>query len=528
MPRAPLIARPAPGLPFAWRDGQAVQAAQFLADAAQVAAQLPARGHVFNACADRYRFAVGLGAALLRAQVTLLPPDHTPQTLRRLREFAPDAYLLSDEAPADTELPRIAFPALAPAPPQDLPVPEFDAGQLCAIVFTSGSTGAPVPNRKHWGALVRNVQGALERWGTPPGRAAILGTVPPQHMYGFESTVLAALQGGGALCAERPFYPDDLCAALERLPRPRVLVSTPFHLRTLLEDVAQPPPADLLLCATAPLDRELAALAEARFGAALLEIYGSTETGQMATRRTAREPQWRTLPGVRVEARDGRAWASGGHIEQPTALGDVIDVQAPDRFALHGRVSDMVNVAGKRSSIDFLNAQLLAIEGVRDGAFLMPDGEDAGGIRRLAAFAVAPGMAREQLLAGLRQRIDAAFLPRPLLLLDRLPRAASGKLPRETLLALLRSPRARLHFAASHPAFAGHFPGAPMVPGALLLAEALAALGMAGAGLEIASAKFLHPVGPGSDVEVLCDAAQRLELRAGGRLVASATLRPAA
>ena len=298
-----------------------------------------------------------------------------------------------------------------------------------------------MPNRKHWGFLARNLRGALERWGDAGGRRAILGTVPPQHMYGFESTVLAALLGGGALCAERPFYPDDVCAALERLPRPRVLVSTPFHLRSLLEDLAQPPPADLVLCATAPLDAELARLAEARFGSMLLEIYGSTETGQMATRRPARESEWRTLPGVRVETRAARAWASGGHIEQPTAIGDVIEVLAPDRFILRGRVSDMVNVAGKRSSLEFLNAQLLAIEGVSDGVFYMPDEEYAGGITRLAAFVVAPGLTREELLARLRQRIDAAFLPRPLVLLERLPRAPTGKLPREALRALARAAR---------------------------------------------------------------------------------------
>jgi len=88
--------------------------------------------------------------------------------------------------------------------------------------------------------------------------------------------------------------------------------------------------------------------------------------------------------------------------------------------------------------------------------------------------------------------------------------------------------RARLVFPAAHPAFAGHFPGAPVVPGALLLAAALDALGEAGGGLEIAQAKFLQTVGPDTAVEVSCQAstsgALRLELRAGGRLVASAML----
>jgi acyl-coenzyme A synthetase/AMP-(fatty) acid ligase len=433
MPGVPLIAGAAAATPVAWRDGRAISAAQFVADTTQLAAQLPSRSHVLNACSDRYRFAVGLGAALLRGQVTLLPPDHTAQTVQRLQEFSADTYVLADDAGTAIDLPRVAVP-LEPAPlPPGFAVPAVSQGQLCAIVFTSGSTGAPVPNRKHWGTLQRNVAGALERWGLAPTRAAILGTVPAQHMYGFESTVLAALLGGGALCAERPFFADDVCAALERLPRPRVLVTAPFHLRALLEGVARPPAADLLLCATAPLDAELAALAEARFGAPLLEIYGCTETGQMATRRTARAPDWLTLPGIRVELRASIAWASGGHVEQPTALGDVLEPISPERFLLRGRVADMVNVAGKRSSLAHLEAQLRAIDGVADGVFYMPDEAAAGDVARLAAFVVAPGLTREALLAELRRRIDAAFLPRPLVMLERLPRAPSGKLPRAAL-----------------------------------------------------------------------------------------------
>jgi acyl-coenzyme A synthetase/AMP-(fatty) acid ligase len=439
MAGVPLIAGVAAASTVAWRGGRALSAAQFLADARRLAARLPEAHHVLNACADRYRFAVGLAAALLRGQVTLLPPDYTPQTVRRLRELAADLYLLADERVAPTELPRTEVPAeLAPVT-DAFEVPRIEPGRLCAIVFTSGSTGTPVPNAKHWGTLARNVGGALARWGLAPARAAILGTVPPQHMYGFESTVLAALQGGGALVAERPFYPEEVCAALERLPRPRVLVTTPFHLRTLLEDAATPPAADLLLCATAPLDAALAALAEARFGAPLLEIYGCTETGQMATRRTAQGPEWRTLPGIEVELRGDAAWASGGHIEQPTALADALEPLAPDRFLLRGRLADMVNVAGKRSSLAHLEAQLRSIAGVADAAFYAPEEGTAGGVARLAAFVVAPGLTRAQLLVELRQRIDPAFLPRPLVLLERLPRAPTGKLPRETLRELARA-----------------------------------------------------------------------------------------
>ncbi|RYF41987.1 MAG: 3-hydroxyacyl-ACP dehydratase [Comamonadaceae bacterium] len=62
-----------------------------------------------------------------------------------------------------------------------------------------------------------------------------------------------------------------------------------------------------------------------------------------------------------------------------------------------------------------------------------------------------------------------------------------------------------LEFAADHPAFEGHFPGAPIVPGVLLLDAALHALEQSGHVVtEVASAKFLRPVGPGESLSLAC------------------------
>ena len=63
-----------------------------------------------------------------------------------------------------------------------------------------------------------------------------------------------------------------------------------------------------------------------------------------------------------------------------------------------------------------------------------------------------------------------------------------------------------LVFTPDHPAFAGHFPGAPIVPGVLLLDAALHALATESgrAVTEIASAKFLHPVAPGELLGLSC------------------------
>jgi acyl-coenzyme A synthetase/AMP-(fatty) acid ligase len=434
-----LIAHPSPAAVVAYRAGIAVSAQCFLADVMRLAAALPASNHVLNICNDRYRFTVGFAAALLTKKKSLLPSTHTPQVIRQLMQFAPDVFCMTDDPRCDIDLPQFHYPEERACDTVIHAVPEIDAQQLVAYVFTSGSTGRPIPHQKTWGRLVACVREGAQRLGIVDGRAyAMLGTVPAQHMYGFESTVLTCLQSSNALCAERPFYPADICAALARLPRPRILVSTPIHLRSLLAADAELPAVDLIVSATAALSTQLALDAERRFGARLIEVYGSTETGQIATRRTVTTPEWQLWPGVHIDLKDARAWAQGGHVEQPTPMGDVLEVTGPGRFILHGRTEDLVNIAGKRGSLGHLNHQLNAIPGVLDGTFFVREDEtpSATGVTRLAAFVVAPELDAALLLERLRERIDPVFLPRPLLFVERLPRSASGKLPREALLSL--------------------------------------------------------------------------------------------
>ena len=146
-----------------------------------------------------------------------------------------------------------------------------------------------MPQVKTWGTLVRSVHGEGTALGIAGLEGAFLvGTVPHQHMYGLESVILLALQHGLALHAERPFYPGDIAAVLDGLPGRRMLVTTPVHLRTLLADGIRLPSVDFLLCATAPLAPQLASEAEWMLNAPLYEIYGCSETGQVAVRRPKR------------------------------------------------------------------------------------------------------------------------------------------------------------------------------------------------------------------------------------------------
>ena len=415
------------------RDGAPIAGRQYIADASALAERLPHAGAMLNLSVDRYRFAVGLGAALLRGHTSLLPPNHTAHTVERLRARFPEVYALVEADSEGDGLPTIVHGA-AVAAGSITASPSIAADLVAAFVLTSGSTGDPVPHAKPWDLLTTSARAEAARLAEVIGRETLAGitlvaTVPAQHMYGFESSVLIALHGGAAFDAGRPFYPADIVAALARTPAPRMLVTTPFHLKALLDAGIALPHVELVLCATAPLAPQLAARAEAAFGAPLLEIYGCTEAGQVATRRTTAGAEWRTFDGLALSGDGDTTVVQGGHVPKPTPLADVLEVLGRDSFRLLGRSNDLVNIAGKRSSLGHLNFHLNAIEGVVDGAFWMPpDAADTPGIARLVAFVVAPALRRERILAALRKRVDTAFLPRRIVHVDVLPREATGKL----------------------------------------------------------------------------------------------------
>lgn len=440
----PLVSHATPDSIIAWRADGAVTLRQFLAEVRQLSALFPAEGNLLNLCSDRYRFSVGLAAAIVAGKVSLLPPAHNPEMVRQIKIFAPDVFCLTDSDRYTVDLPHLRYPPMDVNQADTFAIPQIDRKQRIAVVFTSGSTGTPQPHPKTWGALVSSVRAEATRLGlqhnTP---CTLVGTVPPQHMYGFESTVLMAWHSGNVLSHAQPFYPADICQALAAVPTPRALISSPVHLRALLDAELPLPEMALLVSATAPLSAKLARDIEARCHAPLMEIYGSTETGLIATRRPTQTAEWRLLPGIRLLGEGDRVRACGGHIETPIPMNDRIETISDEFFLLHGRLADLVNIAGKRHSLTSLNHLLNAIPGVVDGAFFMPDETSPDHITRLAACVVAPGMDAPQLLAALREQIDPVFLPRPLLFVDALPRNSTGKLPRAALQALFQTHRAR-------------------------------------------------------------------------------------
>jgi len=260
----------------------------------------------------------------------------------------------------------------------------------------------------------------------------VVGTVPAQHMYGLETTIMLPLQSGWGIHAGHPILPADLREAMENLRCPVWLMTTPVHLRAYVGQQTRLPGLTGIISATMPLARSLAAKAETLWRVPVDEIYGCTEGGVIGWRRTTAAHAWTVCSGLRMWQAGDATWVSGGHVGKPLQLADRITIDSPTQFILHGPGNDLVKVAGKRTSLAALNAALATIEGVVDGTFYRPR-LDSKGHSRLTAFVVAPGIRTSTIQAELRKRIDPLFLPRPLHLVEALPRNLTGKLPRERL-----------------------------------------------------------------------------------------------
>jgi acyl-coenzyme A synthetase/AMP-(fatty) acid ligase len=404
-------------------DGADVRVDEFLGQVQALAAGLPDHRYVINLAGSRYAFLLGFCAAIVAGQCTLLPPNRQKATVQAIRDEFSDSYVFDGD-----DLPRAA-------PVAD--IPEIPADRLVAMVFTSGSTGESTAHRKYWHTLQAGAVANKECYGIGDERIYLLATVPPQHNWGLETSVVLPLVADIAVSGETPLFPQDIADALTRLREPRALVSSPIHLDSLLQSGIGGVHIDTILSATAPMSAQLARQLESRFGARVNEVFGCTEAGSLASRATASESLWRIAAPFQFEVRDNKVRISAEHLPEPVDLSDVVELVGDSAFRWLGRDQDMVNIAGKRGSLAHLNHRLTRIPGVLDGVIFLP-GADS---RRLAALVVAPGLEPSAILDALKEAIDPAFLPRPLYLVPMLPRQETGKLARKMVLDLFETRR---------------------------------------------------------------------------------------
>ncbi len=467
--------------------------------------QLAGRGAAWLVdCTDSFAFAVALFAIARAGAVGWLPPNRQPGTLRDLAA-ACDGTLRDDPSPEQVQPNRLVLDPLAFRAPASAAA--LDPRATVLRLFTSGTAGQAKEIPKAWCHLDEVAELERRFGGALAGDARVFSTAPHQHLYGLLFRVLWPLAAG------RPFQADPLLHAEELLPRlaepgASVLAATPAHLRRLTQRGEL---ADLrgrlqaVFSSGGPLPAETAHAIESALGLAPVEVFGSTETGGVATRRQTRSgdpsPAWETLGpvDVRVDPASGCLRVASPFVsvgtEQPDGtleldMGDRAELHADGRFQLLGRADRLVKIGEKRLALPDMESQLQIHPIVSEAALV---DVDRGGDARVAAVLVLSAEGRKLLARDGRRAVAAALaehlapnwdrvlLPRVWRIVDSLPRDERGKLPRSALLAVAgerpRGPRilaeqrgeASLRRELEVPddlaQLEGHFPEHPVVPG---------------------------------------------------------------
>ncbi len=433
----------------AWNEQLQITHAQFLADVMHVAAHLPDNRYAINLCEDRYYFMVAFAAVIVKSQTNLLPQNRVLETLDAVLEDYADSYCITEERLAGLELQQLNMNALFKKENKfsraknTIETPAIDDELIAAIAFTSGSTGKPKGNRKTWKALVMGAEMAAERFSLDKKPTYIVSTVPPQHMYGLETSILYSLQNTCPVYVGRPFYPEDIRRVIESAPRPVILITTPVHLRACVSSGnLQWNGIAFIISATAPLRIEIARQVEDTMKATVNEIFGCTEAGSMASRETLKEGSWQLYKGMRIYQAEGKTYIDAPYMENSVVLNDIVEIEDEHHFKLLGRDEDMVNIAGKRGSLSDVKLKLESIEGVKDAAVYFPD--DNNEVSRLTAFVVTDKLTTQQISTALARKVDSVFIPRPIYKVPDLPYNETGKLTRQALIDLLCKCKAKI------------------------------------------------------------------------------------
>ena len=461
---------------------------------------------------DPYASAVSLLALWHAGRSAVLPPNLQPGSLAHLESRT--AGVLSDRPERRAFAP--AIDPLDPLDPQDEQgdLRELQCDALALELFSSGSTGDEKRIPKRLRHLEDEVALLEETWGSVLGRASVISTASPHHLYGLLFGLLWPLAAG------RPFHAQQLLRPSELFQRAHslgecALVSVPVHLRRLAQHRnvgALTGRCRAIFSSGGPLPPTTAHQLAAGAGLPPIEVLGSTETGGIAWRTqgpTIAQTPWQPLRQVDVScdpdtgtARVRSAFVSVGDPDLGFATADRIELLPNGFFLLFGRIDRVVKVGEKRLDLSLMESDLRTHDLVADAALLLV--ERASEPRVAAVLVLTPTGERLLRAEGRRavtQRLsehlgrswDSVLIPRLWRTVPALPENHRGKLAVATLRALFESPpgeRAAPAGVEDRPevleairseasaqwrcrvpqdlsCWPGHFPGSPVVPGVL-------------------------------------------------------------
>lgn len=423
------------GSPVAFLQGQPVLLSRFKHDVENLVRHISqSSGNTLITTTRRYAFSVALLASWIAGRAAILPPDQHRNTVQKIRSQhtigveCDDGYCAHDTRTSSVET-------------HGSWAIELNNHRPAVLLYTSGSTGAPIAVTKTVGNLLSEARCIHDTFDWPPG--PVVGTVPPQHLYGLTFTILLPWISGAAWVDDMPLFPQDISNLILQT-RAGSLVSVPAHYQALLENPLEMVPA-LCLSAAAPLMLETAAQWQQQNGQPLLEIYGSTETGVIGFRQQQRDPYWQTFAPVHISTSSKLLAVDSPFVSPKWTSGfqtaDQAKLIAKGKFKLSGRSDSIVKIAGKRVSLPQVEQAIAECQGITEASVIAVSVK--GVVRDKAVWAVAAAahpeaLSASQLRSELRYKLDNISIPKRFVFVDKLPRNANGKIRRQSVEALLK------------------------------------------------------------------------------------------
>ncbi len=324
------------------------------------------------------------------------------------------------------------------------------------LKLTSGTTAAPRAIRFRSHQLLADCNQICDTMGISNADLNF-GVIPISHSYGFSNLLTPLIARAVPMVMSRDRTPRAILADLAR-SNATVFPGMPVFYQAFceMEYVPQLPNLRLCISAGASLARAVATKFREKFNLTIHSFYGASECGGICyDRETTNEEEGfvgQPMKGVDVEMLHPSAPASqiqvhsaavaDGYFPEPDdeRLGDGIfvpdDLLARDDlgFKIVGRISDVINVAGKKVNPAEVEADLLRFTGVRQAVVF---GRSAGaGLRNeeVAACVVAsPDVTESDLLRFCRTALSAWQVPKRIFVVDAIPTNERGKISRRDL-----------------------------------------------------------------------------------------------
>lgn len=238
--------------------------------------------------------------------------------------------------------------------------------QQILTLFTSGSTGLPKPIDKSVSQLEKEIQILIDNWGSF-SNDLFVASVSHEHMYGLTFKIMLALSTKIPFICESVVYQEQLAIYQQKQI---IYITTPSIIKNL-DDNLPPIKCDKVISSGGKLSYEEALCCQRNFNVLPNEIYGSSETGIIATRQqhTSTTP-WQLFSSIHIEQAQQPLLISP-LLTKPEPLNDKIKKVDERHFHLYGRQDKIVKISENRVSLTYIERKIQQLEQV-DEVIIIP------------------------------------------------------------------------------------------------------------------------------------------------------------